>query len=74
MVCLSLICEAILLTGNIPKYHSKTAFKIFLISVGMTSEVLTALSKVKLDFVSDAEEDSLYIFDQTLGEIFSGMG
>ena len=40
----------------------------------MTSEVLTALSKVKLDFVSDAEEDSLSIFDQTLGEIFSGMG
>ena len=73
MVCLSLICEAILLTGNIPKYHSKTAFKIFLISVGMTSEVLTTL-KLKLDFVSNVEEDSLSIFDQTLGEIFSGMG
>ena len=50
LVCLSLICEAILLTGNIPKYHSKTAFKIFLISVGMTSEVLTTLSKVKIRF------------------------
>ena len=73
MVCLSLICEAILLSGNIQKY-SHTAFKILLISVRMTAEVVTALSKVKIGFCAQRKEDSLSIFDETLGETFFGMG
>ena len=50
LVWLSLISEAILLSGNIQKYKPKTAFKILHISVRMTSEVVTAISKVKIRF------------------------
>ena len=73
LVCLSLISEAILLSGNIQKYQSKTAFKILHISVRMTSAVVTAL-KSRLDFMGNVEEDSLPIFDEILGETFFGMG
>ena len=72
LVCLSLISEATLLSGNIQKYQSKTAFKILHISVRMTSAVVTAL-KSRLDFMGNVEEDSLPIFDEILGETFFGM-
>ena len=83
MVCLSLLCETILLLGNIPVKDSEisfkeivlhpltTAFKIHLISGRMTSEVVTALYKVIcLDFWGNVEEDSVSIFDETLSETF----
>ena len=56
-------------------YPLKTAFKIHLISARMKSEEVTALSKVNcLDFRGKAEEDSLSVFDETLGETFFGEG
>ena len=62
-------CEAILISGNIQK-NSKTAFKI-LISVRLTSEVVTAPSKVKIRFCGQRwRRFTVYIWSKIRWNIF----